>query len=437
MAILEQIFYFIIIIGVLVLVHELGHFLSAKLFRMRVDRFSIGFPPRAFGKQIGDTDYCISWIPIGGYVKIAGMIDESLDTNHLNEPPQPWEFRAKPIWQRVIVISAGVVMNIFLAIAIFWGMNLFKGKVFYAVTTVGYVQRESPAEKAGFYTGDKILAINEKKVTTWEDVLKNIYFESIARDARIRVERNGAEQILTIPMGAAGSGSEINIGIIPVGISAKIGSVEQGQPASKVGLLANDELTKINDKFVFSAYDVTREIRANPNKTITIEWKRNDQAMSTYVTPNESGRIGIGIETDVKGPSLVESYGFFEALTVGVVDLTNYTGMYIVSLGQIVTGKISFSQSVGGPIRIAEMATQSAKRGVSSFLYLMAMLSVSLAIINILPFPALDGGHLFFLIYEAIFRREVPNKIRLALQQAGMFILLAFMAFVIYNDIFH
>src|SRR5512136_2637880 len=121
-------FYFLVVIGILVLVHELGHFLAAKLCGMRVDRFSIGFPPRAFGKQFGETDYCVSWIPIGGYVKIAGMIDESFDTEFLQSEPQPWEFRAKPIWQKVIVLSAGVIMNILLAIAIFWGINVVQGK---------------------------------------------------------------------------------------------------------------------------------------------------------------------------------------------------------------------------------------------------------------------------------------------------------------------
>ncbi len=437
MAVIEQVFYFIIIIGVLVLIHELGHFLSAKLFKMRVDRFSIGFPPRAFGKTIGETDYCVSWLPIGGYVKISGMIDESLDVNHLDTPPEPWEFRAKPIWQRVIVISAGVIMNIVLAIGIYWGINLLRGKQFYAVTTVGYVQQESAAEKAGFYSGDKILAVNDLTVKTWEDVLKNIYIESLAHDVRVSVERSGSEHILTVPMGSTGSGGDLNIGIIPTGIIPKIGTVSSGQPAEKVGLRSDDEIVKINDKYVFTQEDVTKIITANPNKTITIEWNRDGKTMSTFVTPNEGGRIGISIGTAVHGPTITESYGVFEAFIVGFRDLTDYTGLYFVSLGHIISGKVSFSNSVGGPIKIAELATQSAKRGFFSFLHLMAILSVSLAIINILPFPALDGGHLFFLIYEAIFRREVPNKIRLALQQAGMVILLAFMAFVIYNDIFH
>ena len=434
--ILQQIFYFIII-GVLVLVHELGHFLSAKLFGMRVDRFSIGFPPRMWGKKIGDTDYCISWLPIGGYVKIAGMIDESLDTEHLEKPAEPWEFRAKPIWQRIIVISAGVIMNVLLAVAIFWGINLVKGKSFYAVTTVGHVDQQSIAAKAGMLKGDKILFINSKKVSTWEDVLNQMYIESMTAELRIDVDRSGKQQIVSIPKGAFGTTGETGSGLVPEGYSAKIISVETGKPAHKIGIVPGDIVIRIDGADVFTPEDVTREIHKNPNKTIVFEWKRNGQTMSSYVTPNEYGKIGIGIGVQLNGPSIIEKYNVFEAFTVGTADLVNFTGLYLKSFGQIITGKASFKQSVGGPIRIAEMASQTAKQGLVPFLTLMAMLSVGLAIINIFPFPALDGGHVFFLIYEAIFRREIPNKIRIFLQQAGMIILLAFMAFVIYNDIFH
>src|SRR5574341_1271131 len=161
MAVLNSIFYFVVTIGILVFIHELGHFLAAKFFGMRVDRFSIGFPPRAFGKKIGETDYCVSWIPIGGYVKIAGMVDESFDTQFIEQEPQPWEFRAKPIWQRMIVISAGVVMNILLAVFVFWGIIYNQGKVTRPTTEVGYVAPESPAAKAGIRVGDKILRSEE------------------------------------------------------------------------------------------------------------------------------------------------------------------------------------------------------------------------------------------------------------------------------------
>src|SRR5512142_494343 len=179
---MEYIFYFILTLGVLVLVHELGHFLAAKLFKMRVERFSIGFPPRAFGKQIGETDYCISWIPIGGYVKIAGMIDESFDTDYLEKSPEPWEFRAKPIWQRMIVISAGVIMNILLAIVIFWGINYFQGTIVRETTQVGYVMEGSPAAYAGLEAGDKIVAVNGQKITNWDQILSEIYLQAMGGD---------------------------------------------------------------------------------------------------------------------------------------------------------------------------------------------------------------------------------------------------------------
>jgi regulator of sigma E protease len=168
MGFLPTTFYFLVVIGILVLVHELGHFLAAKFFGMRVDRFSIGFPPRAFGKQIGETDYCVSWIPIGGYVKIAGMVDESFDTEFINEDPKPWEFRSKPIWQRMIVICAGVAMNIFLSILIFWGIIFYQGKTVKPVAVVGYAVSESPAAKAGFRSGDVIIDVNGKHSTYWE-----------------------------------------------------------------------------------------------------------------------------------------------------------------------------------------------------------------------------------------------------------------------------
>ncbi|PLX28923.1 MAG: RIP metalloprotease RseP, partial [Ignavibacteria bacterium] len=174
--ILSQIFYFVIIIGVLVLIHELGHFLAAKAFGMRVERFSIGFPPRAFGKQIGDTDYCVSWLPIGGYVKISGMIDESMDTEHLEKAPEPWEFRAKPVWQRIIVITAGVIMNVLLAIAIFWGLNLSQGVQHHKVTTIGMVQENSIAAKYGLQSGDEITAINGEEMSTWEGIRENVLY---------------------------------------------------------------------------------------------------------------------------------------------------------------------------------------------------------------------------------------------------------------------
>jgi regulator of sigma E protease len=437
MEILNQVLYFIIIIGVLVLVHELGHFLAAKLFRMRVERFSIGFPPRAFGRKIGDTDYCVSWLPIGGYVKIAGMIDESLDTEHLNRAPDPWEFRAKPIPQRIVVITAGVIMNILLAIGIFWGLNITRGKVFHATTTVGFVQSKSLAEKLGLQAGDRILAINRDSVRYWEDIDRLIYYRNVERPLSVNAERDGASVTLKVNPDVARGLANQKFGIVPRGSRALISGVEPGMPAAKAGLEGGDTFVSINGTQIGTSEDVIHIISSHANREVHVVTMRGGKEVSTDVVPNENGMIGIGIVNTVPGPTVASNYGVFEALTVGVSDLTSITVLTLQNIWHIITGRASFRQSIGGPVKIAEMAAQRAELGLESFLSLMAILSISLAIINIFPFPALDGGHLVFLVYEAIFKREIPSKVRIVLQQVGMVLLLALMAFAVYNDIFH
>jgi regulator of sigma E protease len=434
--ILSQIFYFIIIIGVLVLIHELGHFLAAKAFGMRVERFSIGFPPRAFGKKIGDTDYCISWLPIGGYVKISGMVDESLDTENLAKEPEPWEFRAKPVWQRIIVIVAGVVMNVLLAIAIFWGINLTQGSQHHMVTTIGNVRPASVAEQHGLRAGDRIVSINDREMKTWEAIREAVVYAQLSTDLVIRYERDGTIQRLHIP-NAAISGLEAgNVGMTPQGASTFIAAIEPGMPASRVGLSERDVLVSINGEDVFTPGDVVRIVSASPQTPVKMIWTRDGKRMASMVTPTEHGKIGIIPVLSIDAPVEVVHYGAFEALSVGVTGLIRITDIFLTNIWHIIIGEASFKQSIGGPVKIAEMAAQSAEAGIYSFLSLMALLSISLAIINIFPIPALDGGHLVFLIYEGLFRREVPTKIKIALQQVGMVLLLALMLFVIYNDIF-
>ncbi len=437
MQILETIFYLIITLGVLVFVHEFGHFIAAKIFRMRVDRFSIGFPPRAFGKQIGETDYCVSWIPIGGYVKIAGMIDESLDTEHLDRPPEPWEFRAKPVWQRIIVICAGVVMNILLAVAIFWGINFHQGKIVRETTEIGYVQEETPAARGGLRAGDKVLRINGSAVTNWDQILSDIYIEFAGTDIRMTVLRNGEETELTIPRPEIPEPGTRAFGIVPTQTKVVVSSVAPSDPADRLGLRPGDVILMLGGTPIRYDEKVREIVRAHADRPLDVEWMRGDSVMRGTVTPTGDGKIGIYYGAAYTGPVTRIRYSLLEALPEGVRDVANASGLFIQQIGQIITGKSSFSQSVGGPIRIAQIATQTAELGLVTFLGFIALLSVSLAILNILPFPALDGGHLVFLIYEGIFRREIPVRIKLGLQKAGMILLLAFMAVVVFNDILH
>jgi len=435
MEVVNTVFYFVITIGILVFVHELGHFLAAKLTGMRVDRFSIGFPPRAFGKKIGDTDYCISWIPIGGYVKIAGMIDESFDTDFLAREPQPWEFRAKPLWARVVVISAGVVMNILLAVAIFWGIKYSQGKYLRETTEISYVVPESPATRMGFVAGDKILSVNGRAVASWEEIQDRTFMENATRQASIEIERDGSRKTLTLPPGSVPDASPEEFGIYPAHTVAVIGNVETGKPADGLGLQSRDILISLNGTPVFNENQVIQIIRANAGKEVKVAWKRGEEVHEGVATPSEDGRIGITIGSMYVGPTRHVQYALFEALPEGIKDIAFVGNLFYRSIVQLVRGKTSFAQSFGGPIRIAQMATQTAELGFTNYLNFMAVLSMSLALINIIPFPALDGGHLVVMVIEGVIRREISHKVKLALQQAGFIILLVFMAFVIYNDI--
>ncbi len=438
MSILVTIFYFLVTFGILVLVHEFGHFLAAKLFGMRVDTFSIGFPPRAFGRKIGETDYCVSWIPIGGYVKIAGMIDESFDTDFLNHEPQPWEFRSKPIWQRVIVMAAGVIMNLLLAVVIFWGISYTTGRDVYGTTEVGIVLQKSGAETAGFRKGDTILSINGRPVENWDDVQNDMYVEDIGNDLNFVVRRDGADATINVPRKLVPDYTEDYFGILPLGTPGvvTVNSVEKSRPADRIGLQAGDTLVALNGVSIEAAQQVSKIVRGSVGKEILIRWKRGETVYSGSVMPDPDGRIGVVTEQKpYAGPIRHYNYTLLEALPHGIGEIWNVTVLFTKSIWQVAAGKIPFAKSIGGPIRIAQLATRSAEFGISSFLGFLALLSISLAIINIVPFPALDGGHIFFLIYEAVFRREISTKVKLAFQQVGFLLLLAFMAFVIYNDI--
>ena len=435
MEFINTIFYFLITIGVLVFIHELGHFLAAKACRMRVDRFSIGFPPRAFGKKIGETDYCVSWIPVGGYVKIAGMIDESFDTEFINHPPEPWEFRSKPVWQRMIVISAGVIMNLFLAIAIFWGINFANGGYFRETTEIGYIVPGSAAEKAGFKEGDIVLSLNGKKIDHWDAIQSAMYVDFTGDDLSFDIQRSGSAQTIAIPHSSVPDISDASFGLLPNKTQAVIVDVLKNKPAEEAKVQPGDVILSINSQKVINQFQVTRLIKANAGKKIDVELGRASDVVRVAITPTQEGLIGISIESRYVGPVLHVPYGFLESFPKGASDVYGATKLFVSSIWHIIVGKASFSKSVGGPIKIAQMATRTAEVGIMSFLGFVALLSISLAVMNILPFPALDGGHLVMLVYEAVFGKPIPHKVQQTVQQAGVVLLLTFMAFVIYNDI--
>ncbi len=449
MEFLSSVFYFVITIGVLVFIHEFGHFASARLFGIRTDVFALGMGYRLFGYNRvngfsfgklpsdtdlkGHTDYRVAAFPIGGYVKIAGMIDESFDTDFVNKEPQPWEFRSKPIWQRIIVLSGGVIMNIVLAVVIFWGVIFFKGKAVHPVTEIGYVEAKSQAEKMGMQLGDKILSVNGKPMKYWEDIEDAVFAVNIGEDIVIKLERNG--QTVDIPVRAASvPKTPDTFGALPVGFVPVVATVEKGAPAQGIGLLPRDTILSVNGQSVTYA-SLPAIVREHASKEIMLRWKRGDRLYEASVTPTKEGRIGISLRPAYRGPVVRMDYTLLGAFPTGVSDVVKMSGLFLSNLWQIVVGKVSMAESLGGPVKIAQMANQAAEGGGTSFLTFMALLSISLALLNILPFPALDGGHILFVTYEGIFRREIPVKVKIALQQTGFFLLLAFMAVVLYNDI--
>ncbi len=448
---MDYIIYFAITIGILVFVHEFGHFAAAKLSGMRVDVFAIGFGKRLFGwnrksgfsfgelpKDFdgeGHTDYRLSLLPLGGYVKIAGMVDESMDISFAEKEPQPYEFRAKPLWAKVFVITAGVFMNLMLAWVIFWGANFFQGKPITSTTTLAYVEDGSAADKSGFISGDKILSVNNKTVTNWEDLRAEIFINTLGEDINVKVLRDGKEQNLYVKRDLIPDDETKSLFLIPDGVKPAIGEVVKNSPAEKSGIKTGDILLSINNASLYSSAQATEIISSNAGKELKITVQRNKEKLDIAVTPGKDAKIGVAIATVFMGETKMRTYGAFESVFYGWKDIEKMTNLTFSMIGKVFTGNVEFKKAFGGPIKIAQIAAKSADSGIASFLYFLALLSLSLAIINIMPFPVLDGGHLVMILVESAIKREIPIKIKMAIQNTGLVLLLLLMAFIIYNDI--
>jgi regulator of sigma E protease len=426
---------FAFVLGVLVFVHELGHFLAARWNGVRVLTFSLGFGPKLLKFRRGDTEYCLSAIPLGGYVKMAG---ENPDDPRSGQPD---EFLSKSKWQRFQILIMGPAMNLILAVIVLAAV-LMQGAAAPAYmskpATVGVVQPGSPAEKAGVQPGDLITRLGSAEIATWEQ-LELAVAARPDRELEMLIVRNGQEDRLTIRPDTTElrtrSDTRFEIGTIGVlpDVYPTIRALVAGQPAEEAGLRAGDVILSIEGQRMVFASQVSEAISRHPDEPIRIAVRRGDVEQTIPVTPvrqGEVGRIGININ------DAVESFkpSPFQAIGMSVQRNIEMAGMIFRTLGDLFSGEASPRQLMG-PVGIAQLSGESAQAGWIALFGLMASLSLNLGLLNLLPIPVLDGGHIFIMAIETLVRRDFSLAVKEKMLFAGFVALMALMVTVIYNDL--
>ncbi|MDR1054890.1 MAG: RIP metalloprotease RseP [Prevotellaceae bacterium] len=439
MEVLVKIAQVVTALSILVLVHELGHFAFARLFKVRVEKFYLFFDIKfalfRYKPKNSHTEYGIGWLPLGGYCKISGMIDESMDTEQMNQPPQPWEFRTKPAWQRLLMMIGGVMFNVLLAFFLYamilftWGeQNLLNRDVKYGIAT------DSLSYSMGFRNGDKILMLDNQSAA---DIgFYELQLEMIREQVKtVTVERDGKQ--LVIPMGGDYLKDMLNTpGMFEPMLPFVVGQIPDDSPNFESGLLAGDCITQI-DTIPVEFFQSARSILASyKGQTIPLQVLRNDFRLTIPVKVSEAGLLGIAIEGRLNQYFNLTTYkyGFFESFPAGISKAYTTIANYLKELKLIFTPRTEAYKGVGSFITIGKIFPGT--WDWHAFWSLTALLSIMLAVINLLPIPALDGGHVIFLLYEMVTRRKPSDKFLEYAQVTGLFILLFIMVYAISNDIF-
>lgn len=420
-------------LSLLVGLHEWGHMAAAKMFGMRVEKFFIGFPPKIFGIQRGETEYGIGAIPLGGFVKISGMIDESMDTAAMNSEPQPWEFRSKPAWQRLIVMLGGIIVNVIVGVIIFIVLAYREGEQILPVSELNkYGIVASPiAEEVGLKTGDKIVKVNGKPYNDFRDIMSADVF--MGTNSSYTVDRNGQEVEIDLPNNLIEklSDRDEKVNFILPRMPFTVGEVSPGSNADKAGLEAGDKIVAVNAAPIQYFDQIQSELQKYKGKQTTIVVQRNGAQQSLPIEVTEEGTIGFGMKSLLNFQTI--EYTLPEAISVGTSDAFSVVYNNIKGFGKIFRGEVSASKALSGPIGIARMFG-----GVwdwDRFWRLTGLLSMVLAFMNALPIPALDGGHAIILTYEMVSGRKPSDTFLENAQKVGMVLLLGLMAFAIFNDI--
>ncbi len=424
---------FILSFSILVILHELGHFLPARWFKTKVEKFYLFFNPwfSLWKKKIGETEYGLGWVPFGGYVKIAGMVDESMDKEQLKRPPEPWEFRSKPAWQRLIIMIGGVVVNIILALVLFilivwtWGKEYIPAE---NVTTGIYA--DTLGRKMGLQTGDKIMTLDGKPFESIEVVGVDIILKEVHT---MQVQRDGKMMNLAVPDGFT---SELNKnklqGFVNYLVPVIVDSVTEKAKFTQDRLMKNDTIVAINNIATpyFHQFDSLKQ--AFPGKEISLTVLRGGD---TAVVKAQLEQTSVGFlpvsPAKIFGTK-VQEFTFAESIPVGINQCFETLGRYVTGLKQIFTGKVAAKDSLGSVISIGN--TFPGVWDWQRFWTLTAIFSIILAFMNILPIPALDGGHALFTLYEMITGHKPGDKFMEIAQMIGMILLLGLMAYALGLD---
>jgi len=449
---------FILALSILITLHEFGHYWAARAFGIRIEKFFLFFDAwnfKLFSFKKGDTEYGMGWLPLGGYVKISGMVDESLDTEQMKSEPQPWEFRSKPAWQRLIVMIGGVTVNLILGIIIMVALTYSQGEKYIPQQTVneqGGIYAGPIARSVGFQTGDQILALNGVTVDNLDAQFGDPTFlttdrkeiqirrtrKTVAVNDSLATAMNFTSYDTTIVMPDNFEellGAKSDLPFFASRVMFKIGKVMGGSNAEKAGLEVGDVIASVNGVNVLSFYEFKELLVKNAGDKVVLEVIDSTQKVTKLKADiGEDATLGFqpqffGFENKEK----VVKYGLGKSINLGVSRSFGLIGANAKALGNVATGKTDPSKSLAGPVGIAQMFGST--WDWLNFWTLTAMLSLVLALMNILPIPALDGGHVMFLLYEIIARRPVSDKVLYVGQVIGMVILLSLVAFTFWVDI--
>lgn len=431
----------LVLLGILIFVHELGHFLFAKLVNVKVLKFSLGFGPKLIGRKRGETEYLISAVPFGGYVKMLGEDIEG----EIAEEEKARAFNLQPVWKRALIVLSGPVFNVLFAALLF--VLIFVAGVPVPYPDVGRIAEDSPAARAGLMTGDRILEISGKSIESWDE-MDDWMDRNPGKALLLKISRKGEIIALSV-MPEKKPGRDIfgekrqvwSIGVSPL-LYPIVGEVMKGTPAEKAGLQKGDRVLEIEGKALQTWPDMTSVIHENPGRPLQFKIRRDALVLDLTITPEKSNvkmpdgqekAIGL-IGVRPSGNDFMKRFSPPAAISLGIKKTWDVSVLTIVSIVKLIE-RIIPAGTIGGPILIFQLAGEQAAHGPLSFFTFMAVISINLGILNLFPIPILDGGHLLFLSIEAVRRKPLSEKVMMLAQRAGLAAIIALMVFAFYNDI--